>query len=199
MVIQSSTRTECVCSKCGHSWRSHVKSPQQCPVCKRKDWTGLHNSTGRLLGVERVQGCKCAVCGHSWNPRVADPAQCPACKRYNWREVAGAGGSGGSGGSGGRVKGERYIVRTCEACLSVFEDDTRGKLAGMCGRCGWVGAYPNGGYKKSYGPMPEIESLRAMVRRAQGGDLSPDGSYSPDGPIEFVQLKNGFDPDGVLG
>jgi len=91
------------CLKCGMEWNSNKPGhPVQCKRCKRKDWDGLHNSTGRLLSapVVRVAAaavpsvtvgvpCTCAWCGGSWVSRSAEtvPVQCPKCKRVKWGGV----------------------------------------------------------------------------------------------------------------
>jgi hypothetical protein len=31
---------ECKCALCGHTWKSRVSAPAQCPRCKRYDWKG---------------------------------------------------------------------------------------------------------------------------------------------------------------
>ena len=89
------------CLKCGTVWGSVAAGyPKQCKSCKRKDWDGLHASTGRLLAGAAVPGvtvpavtgvpCTCRLCGGSWVSRSAEtvPVQCPKCKKTKWREVA---------------------------------------------------------------------------------------------------------------
>jgi Zn finger protein HypA/HybF involved in hydrogenase expression len=129
MVAMLKRRTECTCVKCGHEWVSNVKSPQQCPGCKRKDWTGLHNSMGRLLVAAAAVECKCGKCEYVWSPRKPDPKQCPMCKRYDWA------GNAAPVAAAPEMRGGR-ITRQCPWCNNVFIDDVKGPRPGFCGRCG---------------------------------------------------------------
>lgn len=82
--------TKCTCQKCGNRWVSKMlRSPIQCPKCKRKDWDGYHNSYGRLLN-ERVNYagkhvCRCKLCGNEWVSHRPDPSICSNCKSTRWQ------------------------------------------------------------------------------------------------------------------
>lgn len=95
----------CNCVKCGHAWVSGLSTPPKlCPVCKRRDWTGMHNSMGRPLAAGAqvvtvpaavapvISGvpCTCRLCGGSWVSRSAAtvPVQCPKCKKTKWADVS---------------------------------------------------------------------------------------------------------------
>jgi len=72
------------CLKCNHVWSSGLAhSPKQCPSCKRKDWDGLHNSSGKLLAVPVAAvpagGVTCGRCGSSWSSGKAGVTACPFC------------------------------------------------------------------------------------------------------------------------
>jgi predicted Zn-ribbon and HTH transcriptional regulator len=179
MVAMLKRRTACVCLKCGHNWSSFVKQPKQCPVCKRKDWDGLHNSMGRLLVTVAAGECKCVKCNYEWSPRKPDPRQCPMCKRYDWR---------GGPAVAAVVSGKppRRVYRACNWCNGVWNDDSLGKYPGMCP---WCGVNFHTGQMDAYGPKPDRETVRETVRRACGGDLTPEGGLTFDP----------FDPGGALG
>ena len=82
--------TNCRCKLCGNEWVSKMlRSPIQCPKCKRKDWDGYHNSYGRLLN-ERVNYagkhvCRCRLCGNEWVSHRPDPSICSNCKSTRWQ------------------------------------------------------------------------------------------------------------------
>lgn len=68
------------CCKCSHKWLSGLPGePKQCPKCKRKDWTGRHNSSGRLLSVAVAGVTACHACGSTWSSGRAGVTACPFC------------------------------------------------------------------------------------------------------------------------
>lgn len=75
----------CKCIKCGSSWTARVNRPIMCPICKRKDWDGKHNSLGAVI-TSGTQSCTCLRCGNEWKSRVALPIACPACLSRQWNE-----------------------------------------------------------------------------------------------------------------
>lgn len=183
MVAKIDKRRECKCVLCGHDWVSLVKNPKQCPVCRRKDWDGLHNSMGKLLAAAGADECHCARCGYDWSPRKPDPVQCPRCKRYDWLDGASAPVAVASGG----LRGGRYQTRMCQWCEMPFEDDTKGRRAGMCGRCGtdWHTGEDVAGTRWS----KERWAIERNRMDDRGRIVVPHTALRPVDP---------FDPDGLL-
>ena len=186
MVAILRKKTECRCLKCGHGWLSFVKQPKQCPVCKRKDWDGLHNSMGRLLVAPAPCRCPHAGCGYEWTPRKAAPKQCPMCKRYLvLAAVPGVVDAAPDAAPVRRVS-KTKATRECSWCTNVYVEHLNDESSGMCPNCGtdfYTGEDVTGGKR-----WPKEASIALTVRMREGLIR-----------VAHTALKTDqFDPEGVL-
>lgn len=182
-------RNEFTCLKCSHVWTSTKSHPQQCPVCKRKDWDGLHNSMGRLLTAvgDTSVTCPHEGCNHVWSPRKPNPKSCPLCKRYLADVVAAPVTPVNERPA---MRGGK-IMRECNWCKNTFMDDTRGQHSGICGYCStdfYTGEDMSPmGYQRWSQERWVIERGRADNRGrvvVQHTALRPVDPFDPDGLLK---------------
>lgn len=158
----TAVRTKKRCLRCNHEWESTLEHPQQCPACKRKDWSGLYNSSGkRIAGYAPAPegSLLCNQCGHVWVPRVGDPQQCPRCRRHDWYAP--------------RCRPRDIERITCVWCGQDFQAN----IIDRCGRCGTnsAGLYVEGGKRPS---------RREIYRDVEAGRWK--GVFPPMTPVDWV-------------